>query len=546
MGARRVTTAGTARVLPLLAASQFLMALDSTVMNVSLATVAEDLGTTITGVQAAITLYTLVMATMMITGGKLGSLMGRRRAFAIGTILYAAGSLLTALAPNVPVLLVGWSLTQGLGAALILPAVVALVAVNVPAERRPAAYGLIAAAGAIAVAAGPLIGGAVTTYASWRYVFAGEVLIALAILVGLRGVRDSSERATGRLDLVGSVLTVAGLGACVFGVLRSSEWGWINPPAGAPSLLGLSPVLWLLVCGMGVLFAFVQWERHVEAAGREPLVRLDLFRNRRLTGGLSMFAAQFTVQAGVFFSLPLFLSIVLELDPLQTGVRLLPLSVSLLATAVLVPRLFRGRSPRRLVQSGVLIMLLGVVLLMAGMDPGAGAEVVAVPLLLVGAGLGFTASQLGAVTVSSVPESESAEVGGLQNTATNLGASLGTALIGSVLIATLSASVVSGIRSDPRVPESVRSAVDTELTGSVAFVSDSSLREALQATPLSAEATEAIVETNAEARLDALRTAFGLAALLLVGGMFLTPRLPHTISRADDPAPSGRAPPSGT
>src|SRR4051812_22583540 len=186
--ARQVATeagsaAGASVVLLSLASGQFLMTLDSSVMNVSIAQVAKDVGTTVTGIQTAITLYTLVMATLMITGGKIGSMIGRRRAFAIGLVIYGAGSLTTSLAPSLGVLILGWSFLEGVGAALIMPAIVALVASNFPAEQRPRAYGLVASAGAIAVAAGPLIGGAVTTYLTWRLVFAGEVLIVAAILL---------------------------------------------------------------------------------------------------------------------------------------------------------------------------------------------------------------------------------------------------------------------------------------------------------------------------------------------------------------------------
>ena len=165
-------------ILLTLASAQFLMTLDSSVMNVSIAQVAEDVGTTVTGIQGAITAYTLVMAALMLTGAKIGALIGRKRAFSIGCVIYARGSLTTALAPSLPVLLLGWSFLEGVGAALILPAIVALVASNFAQERRPAAYGMVAAAGAIAVAVGPLIGGFATTYFSWRWVFAGEVLLA--------------------------------------------------------------------------------------------------------------------------------------------------------------------------------------------------------------------------------------------------------------------------------------------------------------------------------------------------------------------------------
>src|SRR4051812_25999499 len=236
--------AGANVVLLTLATGQFLMTLDTSVMNVAIATVAKDVGTDVTGIQTAITLYTLVMATLMITGGKVGALIGRKRAFASWCVIYGAGSFTTSIAPSLPVLLVGWSFLEGVGAALILPAIVALVAANFGAEGRPRAYGLVMAAGAIAVAIGPLIGGLFTTYLSWRLVFAGEVLIVLLILVLVRRIEDGPPGHRPRIDFVGVVLSAAGLGAAIFGVLRSSVWGWINPKPDAPDLFGISAVLW--------------------------------------------------------------------------------------------------------------------------------------------------------------------------------------------------------------------------------------------------------------------------------------------------------------
>src|SRR5947208_11409957 len=229
---------GATLVLLTLAAGQFLMILDSSVMNVSIATVAKDVDTTVTGIQGAITAYTLVMAALMITGAKVGAMIGRKRAFAIGCVIYGCGSFTTAIATSFPVLLFGWSFLEGVGAALILPAIVALVAGNFPTERRPAAYGLVAAAGAIAVALGPLIGGIFTTYFSWRWVFAGEVLIVIGILILARRITDAPPETRPKLDLVGSVLSAVGLGLLVFGVLRSGEWGWIKPRPGATSWWG--------------------------------------------------------------------------------------------------------------------------------------------------------------------------------------------------------------------------------------------------------------------------------------------------------------------
>jgi Major Facilitator Superfamily len=195
-----------------LGAGQFLMTLDTSVMNVAIATVAEDVGTDVTGSQTAITLYTLVMATLMITGGKVGALIGRKRAFAIGSVIYGTGSFVTAISPSLPVLLVGWSFLEGVGAALILPAIVALVAANFGPQGRPRAYGLVMAAGAIAVAIGPLIGGLFTTYLSWRLVFAGEVLIVLGVLALTRRIQDEPPGQRPKIDLVGVVLSAAGLG----------------------------------------------------------------------------------------------------------------------------------------------------------------------------------------------------------------------------------------------------------------------------------------------------------------------------------------------
>src|SRR6059058_5844524 len=218
MGATTERQAGaTGIVLVTLASAQFLMILDSSVMNVSIATVAKDVDTTVTGIQGAITAYTLVMASLMITGAKIGAIMGRKRAFTIGCVIYGCGSFTTSISPSLPVLLFGWSFLEGVGAALILPAIVALVAGNFPRERRPAAYGLVAAAGAIAVAVGPLIGGFCTTYFSWRWVFAGEVVIVLVILVLARKIADAPPESRPHLDFVGAALSAAGLGMLVFG-----------------------------------------------------------------------------------------------------------------------------------------------------------------------------------------------------------------------------------------------------------------------------------------------------------------------------------------
>ena len=517
---------GATLVLLTLAAGQFLMTLDSSVMNVSIATVAKDVGTTVTGIQGAITAYTLVMAALMITGAKVGAMIGRKRAFAIGCVIYGCGSFTTAIAPNLPVLLFGWSFLEGVGAALILPAIVALVAGNFATERRPAAYGMVAAAGAIAVAVGPLIGGLCTTYFSWRWVFAGEVVLVLVILLLVRRIADAPVEKRPHLDLVGAVLSALGLGLLVFGVLRSGEWGWIQPKADGPSWAGLSPTVWLILGGLFVLWIFFRWQARLVARGDEPLVRPVMLRNRQLTGGLIMFFFQYLVQAGFFFVVPLFLSVCLGLSALATGVRLLPLSITLLAAAIGIPRLLPNVSPRLVVRSGLLALLAGTVVLLAALDKDAGAEIVFVPMLLIGLGIGALASQLGAVTVSAVPDEESPEVGGLQNTATNLGASLGTALAGSILIATLTSSFLTNIEQSPAIPSQVKSQAHVQLASGVPFISDADLKAALTKANASSESTDAAVAAYGDARIAGLKSALAILAVLSIVALFLAQRIP--------------------
>ena len=522
------------------------MTLDSSVMNVSIATVAKDVGTTVTGIQTAITAYTLVMAALMITGAKIGALIGRKRAFAIGCIIYGCGSFTTAIAPSLPVLLLGWSLLEGIGAALILPAIVALVASNFPAERRAAAYGLVAAAGAIAVAVGPLIGGFCTTYFSWRWVFAGEVLVVVAILFLTRAIADAPTDERPRLDVVGVLLSAAGLGTFVFGVLRSSEWGWIEPKADGPSWAGLSPTVWLILTGLFLVWLFFRWEARLSSRGGEPLVRPAMLRNPRLTGGLVMFFFQYLVQAGLFFVVPLYLSVCLGLSALATGVRLLPLSATLLAAAIGIPKVRPDISPRLVVRSGLFSLLAGTVVLLAALDKDSGPEVVFVPMLLIGLGIGALASQLGSVTVSAVPDDESPEVGGIQNTMTNLGASLGTALAGSIMLAAVATSFTANIQESPAVAPAAKSQASVKLASGVPFVSDTDLEAALEKAHVDSKTADAALDAYRGARIFGLQSALVLLAVLALGALFFTQRIPSTQPGAGATAPPEPQPSLGT
>jgi predicted MFS family arabinose efflux permease len=439
----------------------------------------------------------------------------------------------TAISPSLPVLLLGWSVLEGIGAALILPAIVALVASNFGPRERPRAYGLVAAAGAIAVAVGPLIGGLFTTYLSWRWVFAGEVVVVMVILLMTRKVSDAAPVDRVHLDLVGTLLSAAGLGLVVYGILRSGAWGLVQPKPGAPTWLGLSASVWLVLGGGIVILGFLWWEQHLVHVGNEPLVDPSILDNAQLRGGLVAFFFQYLLQAGLFFTVPLFLSVALGLSAIATGVRLLPLSATLLLAAAGVPKLFPLASPRRVVRIGFVSLIAGIVVLVAALDAGAGPEIVTWPMLLAGLGIGALASQLGSVTVSSVPDKQTGDVGGIQNTVTNLGASIGTALAGAVLISALTSSFLSGVLNDPSVPSSVKSQATVELSAGIPFVSDSELRSSLDKAGVPARATDEIVSYNSKARLDGLRAALSVLAAIGVVGLFFTRKIPIVQPGAD-------------
>ena len=321
--------------LAVLAMAQFLMVLDMAVMNVSISQLVDDFDTDVTQIQAVITLYSLVMAAMMITGGKLGDIFGRRRTFGIGIAIYGIGSALTAVSWTVPVLMLGWSVLEGVGAALVLPALAALIAGNYAGRDRIIAYAVIGGVAGAGIAVGPILGGWLTIAWTWRVVFVGEVIVAIVILLVLRRVNDT-ERLDRRpqLDWVGSVLSTFGLGLVVFAILQASTWGWVAPLDSPIEPFGLSLAPFMIGAGVALLWVFRVWERRREARQEDPLVRFDLFQIVPLRSGLVTFLTQNLVLMGIFFVLPLYLQLVQGLDALETGVRLLPVSIAMLVTSL--------------------------------------------------------------------------------------------------------------------------------------------------------------------------------------------------------------------
>ena len=542
----RTEDAGKGLGLPIaiFASAQFVMVLDSSVMNVSISQIVQDLDTTIQGVQLAITAYTLVMAALMLAGAKLGDILGRDRTFALGLAIYGLGSLTTALSPNLTVLLIGWSLIEGIGAALVIPAIVSLIAATYSGPQRALAFGIVGGVAGAAIAAGPLIGGWFTTELSWRYVFAGETLIVIAILLLRRRLRRApAVEHPPKLDVVGVALSTLGLGFAVFGILKSSEWGLIEP-RGALTIggeeitpFGFSAVPFLILAGLGFIAAFVLWEERRERKRLDTLLDRSLLRIKQLRAGLSTLMMQQLILLGTFFVLPVYLQVVLGLDAFESGKRLFPMSVSMFIAALAGPRLAAGFAPKRVAQAGLLALVAASVFLLGTIDIELRGTEFAVSLTLFGIGAGLLLSQLGNVIMSSVDPAKINEAGGLQGTAQNLGASLGTALIGAVLIAALTNGFVSQVKDNPAITPPVRAEVTQIAEKGIPIVPVDDVERAARDQGVPTDEAKAIADDYGGAQLQGLKRALGAVAIFALLSLWFTRGLP---GRAQ--APPARAP----
>ncbi len=537
--------------IAILASAQFVMVLDSSVMNVSITQIVADLNTTVQGVQTAITMYTLVMAAFMLLGAKLGDIWGRNKAFALGLAVYGAGSLITAFSQNLAMLLFGWSLVEGLGAVLVVPAIAALTAANYEGRARALAYSIIGAAAAIGVALGPLIGGWVTTNFTWRYVFVGEVVVVVVVVL-LRKQVGPAPSADHRphLDGVGVALSAVGLGMIVLGILQSSTWGIVKPK-GAMTVngneitpLGISMSFWLIVAGIVALAAFGWWERRRRSHGLDQLLDVTMLRIERLRAGLTTLMGQQLCLMGTFFVVPVYLQIVLGYDAFETGKRLLPLSVAMLIAAVLGPKAAARRSPRVVAMVGLGAIGVGAVVMAATADVQLNEPAFKLALLFIGAGAGFLASQLGNVIMSSVPPSQSSEAGGLQGTFQNLGASLGTALIGAILLAGLASGFNTKVSNDPNLPDSTKQQVEAATQDGVDIASVDQVEQVALDSGLPPDEATAVAGHYGDAEVEALRVALLGVAIAAIGSLWFTRKLP--MHMPDEPEASSASEVAGS
>lgn len=518
-------------IVIILAAAQFVMVLDSTVMNVSISTVAADLNTSITGMQAAITFYTLTMAALMLTGAKLGDIWGRLPAFRIGAVIYGVGSLITGLAGSLGVLMFGWSIVEGLGAVLVIPAIASLAATNYKGKDRLVAFSAIGVASGLAAAAGPLIGGYMTEYLSWRYVFFAETVVMALVLLASGRIKDTKVTNKPKLDVKGAVLSATGMGLLVFGILQSKTWGWITPLA-KPEIagyevapLGISLVAYLIAAGAMLLYYFFKVEADIQQKGGTPLLKVSLLKIPLLKSGLRVLSSQYFITAAVFFTIPVYLQTILGYDALETGKKIIPLSVGLIICSVAGSKMVANYSPRKIVRLGQLFLVAGSLVLVATVAPTLNGFWFTLGMFTLGAGLGLLASQIGNINMSAVGKEDTAEAGGLQGTFQNLGSSIGTALVGSIFIGSLLTGFTTSINQSQLSP-AVKSQIAAATETGIGIVSPEQAEQlALDNGATPAEASE-ISQLYEDSQVQGLKHALFFISVIGLLSVFLSKDLP--------------------
>lgn len=506
-------TAASGRLGLLLAMAMFVLVVDTSLMNVSISAVVADLDTTVSGVQGAIALEALVSAAFILISSKVGDLIGRRKAYILGLLGYGIGALAMTLAQDLITIIIFWSLTGGLGASLLLPAMQSLIHGNFEGAAQKKTYALVGAAAAIAAAVGPLLGGFVTTYLSWRVGFFLEVVIIAVVLANIRLVRDVPYTGTRSIDLVGAGLSVLGMGGVVLGILVWQEGGEFVGALIASGLLGLT----------GLSF----WLRRRKRAGKLPLIDPDLFGFPHFRLGITQQMLQQISLGGAMIALPIFLQMKLEYTAMLAGLSLAPLSLSMFATALLAGRKAGNRRPSDIVLIGFLLATIGMLLLIPLVPRTDFGLTLVIPLLIAGCGLGLLVSQLNNYTLAPIEEERVSEAAGVNSAAGSFGLSFGLAVAGGLMLASLSVTFGALTESSDVIPSAQQERIAQVLEDDAQVMSDTQLSALLTEQP--EEIEREILSINDDARDRALQVALlvpVLAGLLGVFNSFRMRRLP--------------------
>ena len=508
------------RLAILLAMAMFVLVVDTSVMNVSISAVVHDLHTTVSSVQSAIALEALVSAAFILIGSKVGDLFGRKRAYVLGLLGYAIGALAMALAQSLTAVIVFWAIIGGLGASLLLPAMQSLIHGNFEGEAQRKAYALVGAAAAIAAAVGPLIGGLITTYLSWRVAFLLEDVVILVVLSGIGLVRDAPYTGPRGVDPVGAGLSVLGMGGIVLGILVWQEGG--------------DYVVLLIALGALAMGGLLYWLARRKREGKPMLLDPDLFKSAGYRFGISQQLLQQIALGAMMIALPIYLQIVLEYNALQAGVSLAPLSLTMFGIALLAGKKAGNRRPSSIIRLGFGLLTAGLIVLIPIVPRASSGWYLVVPLMITGSGLGLLVSQLNNYTLSPISEERVSEAAGVNSAGGSFGLSFGLAFGGAILLATLSVAFTKMAEASTVLSPTQQQQVSDALEDDAQVVSNTQLEEQLAGQPKDVKAE--IIRINTDARHIALQVALLVPILAGLIGLFNSFRM----MRLPDPVPRSR------
>jgi EmrB/QacA subfamily drug resistance transporter len=510
------------RLALLLAMAMFVFVIDTSLMNVSISAVVRDLDTTVSGVQAAVAIEALVSAAFILIGSKLGDLFGRRRAYMFGLLMYISGALSMVVAQSLTPVIIFWAVIGGLGASLYLPAMQSLIHGNFTGTEQARAYALVGASAAIAAAIGPLLGGFLTTYLSWRVGFMLEAVVIVVVLLGsrrlLRDVPYTGERG---VDLVGSALSVVGMGGLVLGILAWQEGG--------------ESVAALLALGLAAIGLLTYWLLRRGREGKPALLDPHLFKSKTFSFGITQGILQQIALGGMLIVLPIYLQMVLDYNAMQAGLSLAPLSLTMFGVALLAGKRAGKRRPASLIRAGFLLLVAAMVLLIPIVPQADSGWYLVAPMILAGSGLGLLVSQLNNYTLAPISEERVGEAAGVNSATGSFGLSLGLAFAGAIMLAALSITFTDKAESSKVLAPPEQQRVADALEEDAQLMSNAQLEELLANQPR--EVREEIVSINTDARPLALQIALLVPLLAGVLGLLASFRM----VRLPEPTP---APPS--
>ncbi len=493
----------------LLAMAMFVLVVDTSLMNVSISAVVKDLDTTVSGVQAAIALEALISAAFILINSKVGDLIGRRRAYVVGLLAYALGALSMTLTQNLTSIIIFWAVIGGLGASLLLPAMQSLIHGNFEGRSQASVYALVGASAAIAAAVGPLIGGFITTYISWRAGFLLEVVVIGVVLSGVKLIKDVPYTGPRGIDMVGAVLSVLGMGGIVLGILLWQE--------------GASSVGAVIGVGAVAIAALVYWLIRQKKNNRSALLDVGLFRSPHFRIGISQQLLQQLALGGAMIVLPIFFQMVLEYNAMKAGLSIAPLSISMFLIAMVAGKRAGKRRPASIVRAGFLVLTLGTILLIIVVPRADSGWSFVVPLIGMGTGLGLLVSQLNNFTLAPIPDERISEAAGVNSAAGQFGLSVGLAFAGAVMLGSLSFLFTSMAEESTVLDPAEQQQVAQVLEEDAQIMSNTQLEELI--TGVSAEKEEEIIHINTESRPRSLQLALIVPLLAGIGGALLSIRM---------------------